>query len=156
MQQLHAALSSIVRPFVETLRKRLVDVALEWEQAFGNAPHITSALSEFDAAQLIGCSLAAYCESMKAATAVQRGFDFRYKDARYQVKANRPSGKRGSFVWHVPKAKNYKWDFLIWILYNRTFEVQEAWLWGVEPYRIAFDAVTLLSPSDYRRGKRLK
>jgi hypothetical protein len=49
---------------VETLRKRFVDVALEWEQPFGNAPHITAALSEFDAAQLVGFSLANYCESM--------------------------------------------------------------------------------------------
>jgi hypothetical protein len=64
--------------FVETLRKRLVDVALEWEQAFGNAPHITAALSEFGAAQLVGFSLADYCESMKGTTAVHRGFDFRY------------------------------------------------------------------------------
>lgn len=141
---------------METLRKRLVDVALEWEQAFGNAPHITAALSEFDAAQLVGFSLVDYCASMKGTTAVQRGFDFRYESARYQVKANRPSGKPGSFVTRVPKAKNYEWDFLIWILYNRTFEIQEAWLWEVEPYRVAFDAAERLSPSHYRQGKRLK
>ncbi len=54
---------------VNTLRNRLVDVALEWEQAFGNAPHITAALSEFDASQLLGLPVADYGESMKGATA---------------------------------------------------------------------------------------
>lgn len=141
---------------MEGLRKQLVEVALEWEQAFGNAPHITAALSEFDAAQLVGFSLADYCESMKSTTAVQRGFDFRFNNARYQIKANRPSGKPGSFVTLVPKAKNYEWDFLVWILYNRCYEIEEAWLWEVEPYRLAFDTVKRLSPADYRKGRKLK
>ena len=141
---------------MDNLRKRLVGIALEWEKAFGNATHITAALSELDAAQLVGFSLADYRDCMKGATAVRRGFDFRYNNARYQVKANRPSGKPGSFVTLVPKAKNYDWDFLIWILYSRTFAIQEAWLWEGEPYRSAFDAAKRLSPAHYRKGKSLK
>ena len=42
---------------MHALRDKLVELALTWEQAFGNAPHITAALSEFDAAQLVGCSI---------------------------------------------------------------------------------------------------
>ena len=138
------------------LRDKLVQLALQWEQTFGNAPHITAALSEFDAAQLVGCSMAEYAECMRGATAVRGGHDFEFKGQRYQVKANRPSGKRGSFVTLVPKAQNYDWDFLIWILYNKTYEIEEAWLWEAVPYRRAFEFVKRLSPADYRRGKRLR
>ena len=37
---------------MHTLRNKLVDLALTWERTFGNAPHITAALSELDAALL--------------------------------------------------------------------------------------------------------
>jgi hypothetical protein len=141
---------------MEALRQNLVRAALEWESAFGNVPHITAAISELDAAQLVGSSLADYAESMKGSTAVQRGFDFRHGEARYQVKANRPSGKPGSRVTLVPKAKNFEWDYLIWILYNRKFEIEEAWLWEVDTYRSAFEPKKRLSPAHYREGKRLR
>jgi hypothetical protein len=138
------------------LRDKLIHLALQWEQTFGNAPHITAALSELDAAQLVGCSMGEYAECMQGVTAVRRGHDFEFKGQRYQVKANRPSGKRGSFVTLVPKAQNCDWDFLIWILYNKSYEIEEAWLWEAVPYRQAFEFVKRLSPADYRRGKRLR
>lgn len=137
------------------LRQKLVETALAWENAFGNAPSITSALSEFDAALLIGQSADEYSASMQGKTSVQKGFDFEFEGARYQVKANRPSGKPGSFVTLVPKAKNYEWDFLVWVLYNPYYEIEEAWLWAVSAYIAAFDSVKRLSPSHYRQGKRL-
>lgn len=137
------------------LRQKLVETALAWESAFGNAPSITSALSEFDAALLIGQSADEYSASMQGKTSVQKGFDFEFEGARYQVKANRPSGKPGSFVTLVPKAKNYEWDFLVWVLYNPYYEIEEAWLWAVSAYIAAFDSVKRLSPSHYRQGKRL-
>jgi hypothetical protein len=138
-----------------TLRASLVDVALDWERAFGNAPAITSVLSEFDAAMLVGLSVEEYSACMQGRTAVQRGDDFVHKGVRYQVKANRPSGKPGSPVTIVGKANNYEWDVLIWVLYDRYYKVQEAWRWDVEPYIKAFDGKTRLSPADYRRGTRL-
>lgn len=138
------------------LRTKLVQVALEWEESFGNAPHITAALSELDAALLMGIPIGEYSNSMRGITAVQRGHDFKFNGQRYQVKANRPSGKPGSFVTLVPKAKNYEWEYLIWILYNKKYEIEEAWLWEVDIYREAFDALKRLSPSHYRNGKRLK
>lgn len=55
------------------LRDRLVAVTLEWERAFGNAPAITSTLSEFDAAILLGLTPQQYSDCMRGATAVQRG-----------------------------------------------------------------------------------
>lgn len=113
------------------LRQKLVETSLAWERAFGNAPSITSALSEFDAASLIGCSAENYSTSMQGMTSVQKGYDFKFNGARYQVKGNRPSGKPGSFVTLVPKATNYEWDFLIWVLYNQKYDIQEAWLWDV-------------------------
>lgn len=137
------------------LRQRLVETALIWERAFGNAPSITSALSEFDAALLVGCTTEEYSASMQGMTTVQKGHDFTFNGVRYQVKGNRPSGKTGSFVTWVPKATNYEWDFLVWVLYNPLYEIQEAWLWEVSAYKTAFDAVKRLSPSHYRKGKKL-
>jgi hypothetical protein len=140
---------------MEDLRKRLVESALEWEQTFINAPCITSAISELDAALIIGASAKEYSISMQGMTSVRKGYDFRFNGARYQVKANRPSGKPGSPVTLVGKAKNYEWDYLIWVLYNPQYEIQEAWLWEVSEYKAAFDTMARLSPAHYRQGKRL-
>ena len=74
---------------------------------------------------------------------------------RYQVKANRPSGKPGSRVTLVPKPKNYEWDYLIWILYNKGYEIEEAWQWDVTSFKQTFHQKKRLSPSDYRSGTRL-
>jgi len=137
------------------LREQLVSIALQWEARFGNAPAITSALSEYDAALLVGLSEDEYSTAMIGSTAVQKGYDFAHKSKRYQVKANRPSGKRGSLVTLVPRATNYEWDFLVWILYDRGYVIQEAWLWDVEAYRVAFHGVCRLSPADLRAGRRL-
>ena len=140
---------------MENLRKKLVESALEWELAFGNAPCITSVISELDAALILGASAKEYSVSMQGMTSVRKGYDFRFNGVRYQVKANRPSGKPGSFVTLAGKARNYEWDYLIWILYNPKYEIREAWLWEVSAYKAAFDAIMRLSPSHYRRGKRL-
>lgn len=137
------------------LRQQLIENVLAWERAFGNAPSITSALSEYDAAHLLGCSTEEYSTVMQGMTAVQKGHDFIFRGKKYQIKGNRPSGKPGSFVTLVPKATNYDWDFLIWILYNPEYEIQEAWLWEVTDYKAAFDTVKRLSPAHYRQGKRL-
>ena len=92
---------------------------------------------------------------MQGKTSVQKGYDFKFNGYRYQVKANRPSGKPGSFVTLVPKATNYEWDFLIWLLYNKNYEIQEAWLWDVSLYVEAFDTKKRLSPADHRKGQSL-
>ena len=138
------------------LRDRLIAVSLEWERSFGNAPAITSTLSEFDAAILLGLTPEEYEECMRGATAVQKGYDFRYQGKRYQVKGNRPSGKPGSFVTWVPKATNYDWDCLVWILYDSRYKIEEAWLWDVGDYRNEFDIIKRLSPAHYRKGRRLR
>ena len=88
------------------LRDELAKLALQWQERFGVAPSITSAISEYDAAKLVGMSEDEYSEYMKDKTAVSKGADFVFQNIRYQVKANRPSGKKGSFVTMVPKASN--------------------------------------------------
>ena len=140
---------------MEELREQLVKATLAWERAFGNAPLITTVLSEYDAAHLVGCSTDSYSCTMQGMTAVQKGHDFIFNGARYQVKGNRPSGKPGSFVTWVPKATNYHWDYLIWILYDSQYRIQEAWQWDVAAYREAFDAVNRLSPAHLRLGRQL-
>jgi hypothetical protein len=128
---------------------------LEWEHRYGVAPFITSAISEFDAARLVGHTPESLAIDCVGRTAVTRGTDFCHNGLRYQVKACRPSGKPGSFVTWVPKATNYEWDRLIWLLYNREFEVLEAWEWTVDDYKNGFDAVKRLSPSHMRAGRGL-
>ena len=137
------------------LRDELVKIALQWQEKFGVAPSITSTISEYDAAMLVGMSENEYSDYMKDKTAVIKGSDFVFKNTRYQVKANRPSGKKGSFVTMVPKAANYEWDRLIWILYDKNYVIQEAWEWEVEEYKDAFDAIKRLSPNHYRKGRCL-
>ena len=112
-----------------------MEIALQWQERYGVAPSITSTISEYDAAMLVGMSENDYSAYMKDKTAVNKGSDFVFNNTRYQVKANRPSGKKGSFVTMVPKAANYEWDRLIWILYDKNYVIQEAWEWGVEEYK---------------------
>lgn len=138
------------------LRRQLVSVAIEWQRRYGVAPAITSTLSEFDAALLVGCDEESYSRCMQNRTAVSRGADFVHAGLRYQVKANRPSGKPGSQVTLVAKANNYDWDRLIWVHYTTHFEIREAWMWTVDDYREMFHTLKRLSPADMRRGTRLR
>jgi hypothetical protein len=137
------------------LRDELVKIALQWQTKYGVAPQITNAVSEYDAAMLVGMSESDYSKYMQDKTAVNKGSDFVYNHIRYQIKANRPSGKRNSTLTKVVKASNYEWDKLIWILYDKDYIMQEAWEWEVEKYKLEFDSKIRISPDDYRRGKCL-
>jgi hypothetical protein len=139
----------------QNLRDRLVLIALTWETTFGVAPSITCAVSEYDAARLVGHTDETYGLACSGQTAVSRGFDFTFSGNRFQIKACRPSGKPGSRVTKVPQARNYEWDYLIWILYNEKFQIVEAWQWPVDDYRAAFEGRSRLSPSDMRGGTNL-
>lgn len=139
----------------DELRAQLVAVVLEWESRYGVAPSATSALSEYDAARIVGHTPESLAIDCVGRTAVTRGTDFCYQGLRYQIKANRPSGKPGSYVTLVAKASNYDWDRLIWLLYDRGFNVQEAWEWRVEDYRAQFHNIGRISPSHMRSGRAL-
>ncbi len=137
------------------IRDDLVTLALEWQDKFGVAPAITSTLSEYDAAMLVGMTENEYSDFMQSQTAVQKGYDFIFNELRYQVKGNRPSGKPGSKVTMVPKPSNYNWDILVWVLYNKEYEIQEAWSWPIGAYKDAFHETKRLSPAHYRNGQNL-
>jgi hypothetical protein len=139
----------------EHLRSKLVEAALEWQRTFGVAPAITSSISELDAALLVGMTPSEYASDCQCRTAVTRGCDFTFRQRRYQVKANRPSGKPRSFVTLVGKPNNYEWDFLIWILYNQQYQICEAWEWTVDSYRVELGPLSRLSPTHMRKGHRL-
>lgn len=138
------------------LREQLVDLSLRWQETFGVAPSVTSAISEYDAAILVGMSESEYSTYMQDITAVQKGHDFVYEGVKYQIKAHRPSGKKGSKITNAGKARNYEWDVLIWIRYNQFYEIEEAWQWNKNDYIFNFDAKARISPDDMRKGKRLK
>ena len=127
-----------------SLRDRLVAITLEWEKTFGIAPSVTSAVSEYDAARLMGCTEADYARGLEKRTAVSKGYDFACNGLHYQVKANRPSGRVGSKVTLVAKPRNYDWDYLIWIHYEPAFTIREAWLWSEKTYREKFDSKNIL------------
>lgn len=141
------------------LRNRLIEVALEWEKHFGVAPSITSSISEVDAAQLVGMNEDAYCADGGRRTPVSKDVDFVCNGLRYQVTANRPSGKPGSPVTLVSQKTEMKrpfgWDRLIWILYDRLYVMQEAWEFTVEEYRHLFENEKRLSPEHMRKGRCL-
>lgn len=138
-----------------SLRTELVSTALRWEKRFANAPSITTVLSEYDAAILVGMSEDDYALCMVGATTVQKGYDFKFQGHRYQVKGNRPSGKPGSKVTWVPKATNYDWEYLIWILYDPAYQIVEAWQWDMSGYQTQFHEIKRLSPAHHRQGKCL-
>ena len=138
-----------------TLRDQLVSITLEWERAFGIAPSITSAISEYDAAKLIGLSEIDFQNAVGNASAVRKGYDFDWKGVRYQVKANRPSGRIGSAVTLTAKPKNYDFDVLIWLLYDKSYMIQEAWRFTVEEYRLRFAQQTYVRPIHMRTGLRI-
>ena len=137
------------------LRDLLVAHVLEWERRFGVAPSATSAISEFDAAMLVGHTHETFAAQAEGRTAVSRGYDFIHDQLRYQVKANRPSGKPGSKVTLVSRARNYDWDRLVWILYDPNFRMKEAWQWEVGDYRRRFETVKRLGPKEMHGGKQL-
>ncbi len=140
---------------MSNIRNELISVALKWQILFGVAPGITSSISEYDAALLVGCSLESYSSQMQKVTAVRKGFDFELDGKKYQVKANRPSGKQGSKVTLVKKPSNYDWDYLIWILYDSNYKMQEAYRWKRNIFRKKFENVNRLSPTDIRNGEKL-
>ena len=138
----------------DNLRKELVRCALRWQKYYGVAPHITSALSEYDAAVLKNC-LKEYLEQALPRTSVTPGYDFECNNKKYQVKANRPSGKPGSKVTLVANPKNYDWDFLIWILYDEKYKISEAWEWKCEAFKKKFENKKRLGPKDMQGGKQI-
>ena len=64
------------------LRDKLVETALEWQKRFGVAPQITSVVSEYDSAMLVGMLEKDYSDFMQDKTAVQKGFDFIFGSVR--------------------------------------------------------------------------
>lgn len=94
-------------------------------------------------------------EAIGDASAVRRGYDFTWEGLRYQVKANRPSGRRGSPVTKCAKATNYDFDVLLWLLYDPAFVLQEAWRWNVGPYREVCGPLVHVRPQHMRQGQRL-
>ena len=137
----------------DQLRNFLVQISLEWEHRFGVIPHILSAISEYDAAKLVGGSLRIGKGRDKGFTPVTKGFDFRKCEIAYQVKARRPGPNKR--VRRVPKAKNYDWSKFIWILYDCNYRMKKASEFDADAYRKLFETKPRLSPNDMRKGRRI-
>jgi hypothetical protein len=144
---------------VGTVRDQLGQTALEWEQHFGFFPGqagITAAISEYDAAMMLGHDEAGYIASIEGRSSVGRGHDFLFEGKRIQVKANRPSGRPGSAVWNAgPKVKTDGWDVLIYILYDKNYSVKEAYQFSADGYERMFSDKKALLLEDMRKGIRL-
>lgn len=142
-------------PSNKKLRNELVNIALLWQKRVGVAPQITSAIAEYDAAILIGMSDMEIQIDGEVRTAVTKGHDFTFKGDKYQVKANRPSGRRGSKVTLVGNPKNDEWNYLIWILYDTGYNIQEAWQWSLKDFRKKYSLGQRLHPNHLRDGLKL-
>jgi hypothetical protein len=142
-----------------TIRDQLVQTVLQWEKKFGFFPGqagITAAVSEYDAAMMLGHNEAEYITSIKDRSSVGRGHDFVFTNKRIQVKANRPSGRPGSSVWNAgPKAKTDGWDILVYILYDKDYVVQEAYQFDCDTYKKLFSNKKSLLLEDMRKGNKL-
>ena len=139
----------------EDICARLVAIALDWEAKFGVAPAITSAISEYDAAALVGLTPEQHSAGCVGRTAVSAGHDFVFRGQRYQVKANRPNGKPGYTVTITGKPRNFDWDFLIWILYDSQYQIQEAWVWSASDCQDQLAPKKYVRPPDLHAGTRL-
>jgi hypothetical protein len=138
-----------------SLRDQLVNSILEWQEKYGNAPHITSTISEYDAARLIGMSEEEFAARERGGTPSSREFNFIYREKRYRVQGKRRfSDRPGSTAIHR-KPANYEWDYFIWILYNKSYEIEEAYLWEVAAYKENFDQNDRMPLRDMRSGQRL-
>lgn len=133
-------------------RKGLVETALNWEATFRVMPAITSAVSEYDATRLIGISGKGVETIFQNQTAVTKGYDFIWNGIKYQVKANRPSGRKGSEVTMISKPKNYDWDNLIWILYDKAFLIREVLMFKQKDFKNEFDSFKIVRPKDLRKS----
>ena len=131
----------------DQLRGLLVQVSLEWERRFAVAPRITDSIAEYDATKLVGTSLRIGEGRKECDTAVTKGVDFRKGNTSYQVKSNRPSGKLGSRVTLVGKATGFDWNKLVWVLYDREYNIEEAWEFTRNKYRESFESKKRISPS---------
>jgi len=151
---------------METMKDKLVKLALEWEDKFGVAPRITASISEYDAAMVTGMTEDEYSQEMQDKTAVGEGYDFEYNKLKYQVKGSRPSKKREKEhpkdpVTKVGKAAiEYKdvskpWDKLIWVLYDKKFEPQGAWEWDFDDYKREITPLEYVRPGHMKRGKQI-
>jgi hypothetical protein len=137
------------------LRDRLIHSILEWQEKYGNAPHITPTISEYDAARLVGMSEEEYAQRERGRTPASRKFNFIYKEKRYRVFGSRQfSEGPGRAVIHK-KPTNYEWDYFICILYNRPYVIEEAWLWNVASFEEYFDQNDRMPLNDMRSGQRL-
>jgi hypothetical protein len=141
------------------LRDRLADVALEWENKYGvslgTSPRVTPAIAEYDAARLIGVSEEKYGELDRG-----RGnaFYFIYKGKRYRTRGSRHESlserPEGTVIYEKPT--DFEWDYFIFILYRKSYVIEEAWLWEAASYKEFFDQNDKMSFNDMRQGKYLE
>lgn len=138
------------------MRSRLAALSMAWEHRYGVAPPITSAISEYDAAMLIGLTDDEYASACVGRSAVTPGADFVHRGIRYQVKANRPSGRAGSTVTIISKPRNLGFDVLVWVLYCPDFSIDEVWTVDVVTFERELHREIYLRPARLRAvGTRL-
>ena len=77
------------------LRRRLVEIALQWQECFGVAPAITSVVSELDAARLVGMPDDEYCAGGADRTFVTKRLRFQIQGLPIPSKGQSPERQAG-------------------------------------------------------------
>jgi len=108
--------------------KDFLKSVLELEKKFGITSRITGGLGEYDAAMQLGFSEKEYSDYMEKVAPVRADYDFEYKGKKYQVKAHHPASvKITTAIFSIPallKYKKYKWDYLIYIVYDKEYAIE--------------------------------
>ena len=127
---------------MSNLRRDLVKTALAWQKKYGVAPAITSAISELDAALLVGMSEEEYSDYMQNQTAVQRGLDFRFNGVKAQGRFRTDNGEavRDACVQGLGITINSSWSAyqqlqsgqLVQILKNFPL-ISDTAIWAIYP-----------------------
>lgn len=138
----------------ETSRPRLVEMAFDWERRFGVAPVPLSWISEYDVVRLLGLfddSFAFHCVRFMVVT----DGDVTVGKTRFSVNADRPDVRPAAYLTQVAHSSGYGWDKLYWMLYDKQYELCEAWELPIFDRDQDLDERLRLTPADLRRGTRL-
>ena len=139
----------------DTLRTTLVALVPEWEKRYGVAPFITAAVSEYDAARLVGHTPETFFAGLRGSHGSYSRHGLLLQ--RSSVSDQSLSAQRKTRFVHYLGAKSNELRMGSTGLASvcGEFQLLEAWEWYVADYQSSFDTIKRLSPAHMRTGRRL-
>ena len=138
----------------ETRRTLLVAMAFDWERRFGIATVPLSKISEHDVCRLLGLPDEIWALDGQRVVRLTDGHVTLGK-VRARVNADRSDVRPASWLTLVAHSSGAGWDKLFWMLYDKEYELCEAWELPIVDPDQDFDERLRLTPADMRQGRRL-